>query len=239
MRDDVESWRHQRLRGALISRYASPLLENLLAHPDASFEEPGAQLIKKDVKTTLAATSFDGARYVIKRYNCTSPLHRLRLAVSTSRAEHSFWAAQQFTRIGIVTPLPVAWAQESYRGLRGRSWFVYEHTGDAIRADDLSDESDSEQIDQLLGTMIRNLVQMREHGFSHGDMKPPNYLITPTGAVMIDLDGVRQHKHAGACQQALARDVARWTRWWDENDPQPKISKKSKDLLQAAGFAID
>ena len=118
--------------------------------------------------------------------------------------------------------------QETRWGLRGRSWFVYEHTDDAIRADDLSDKSDPEQIDQLLGTMVRNLVRMREHGLSHGDMKPPNYLITASRAVMIDLDGVRQHKHAGACQQALARDVARWTRWWDQDDPQPRISKKSK-----------
>lgn len=239
MRGDVESWQYQRLQGELISRYASPLLENLLADPNASFEEPGTQIIKKDVKTTLATTSFDGARYVIKRYNCTSPLHRLRLAVSTSRARHSFWAAQQFTRIGIVTTLPVAWVQETCCGLRGRSWFIYEHTGDAIRADGLSDESDLEQIDQLLGTMVKNLVRMREHGFSHGDMKPPNYLVTCSRAVMIDLDGVRHHKHSRACQRALARDVARWTRWWDQDDPQPKISKKSKTLLQAAGFALD
>ena len=138
-----------------------------------------------------------------------------------------------------MTTLLVAWVQESSWGLRGRSWFVYEHTDDAIRADDLSDESDPEQSDQLLGTMVRNLVRMREHGFSHGDMKPPNYLITSSRAVIIDLDGVRQHKHAGACQQALARDVARWTRWWDQDDPQPGISKKSKALLQAAGFALD
>ncbi len=211
----------------------------MLAHPDAIFEQPGAQIIKQDVKTTLATTSFGGARYVIKRYNCKSPLHRLRLAFSTSRAEHSFWAAQQFTRIGIVTTLPVAWVQETSWGLRGRSWFVYEHTDDAIRADDLSDESDPEQSDQMLGTMVRNLVRMREHGFSHGDMKPPNYLITASRVVMIDLDGVRQHKHAEACQQALARDVARWTRWWDQDDPQPGIRKKSRALLQAAGFAVD
>ena len=239
MRNDIESWQSQRLNGALVARYASPLLENLLAHPDASFEEPGAQIIKSDVKTTLATTSFDGARFVIKRYNCTHSLHRLRLAVATSRAEHSFWAAQQFTEIGIATTLPVAWVQETSYGLRARSWFVYEHTDGAIRADDLNDESHPQQIEQMLRTMVENLVRMREHHFSHGDMKPPNYLVTSDRTELIDLDGVRQHKNLKACQRALARDTARWMRWWDQDNPQPRISKKSKDLLQASGFALD
>ena len=215
------------------------MLENLLAHPDASFEEPDAQIIKSDVKTTLATTSFDGARYVLKRYNCTSPLHRLRLAVSTSRAEHSFWAAQQFTGIGIATTLPVAWVQETSYGLPARSWFVYEHTDDAIRADDLNDESDPQQIEQMLSTMVKNLVRMRKHLFSHGDMKPPNYLVTSNRTVLIDLDGVRQHNDPKACQRALARDTARWMRWWVQDNPQPKISERSKNLLQASGFALD
>ena len=239
MRNDIESWQSQRLNGALVARYASPLLENLLAHPDASFEEPGAQIIKSDVKTTLATTSFDGARFVIKRYNCTHSLHRLRLAVATSRAEHSFWAAQQFTEIGIATTLPVAWVQETSYGLRARSWFVYEHTDGAIRADDLNDESHPQQIEQMLRTMVENLVRMREHHFSHGDMKPPNYLVTSDRTVLIDLDGVRQHKNLKACQRALARDTARWMRWWDQDNPQPRISERSKNLLQASGFALD
>ena len=120
-----------------------------------------------------------------------------------------------------------------------RSWFVYEHTDDAIRADDLNDESDPQQIEQMLRAMVKNLVRMREHLFSHGDMKPPNYLVTSNRTVLIDLDGVRQHKDPKACQRALARDTARWMRWWDQNNPQPKISERSKNLLQAAGFALD
>ena len=90
-----------------MSRYGSPMLQSLLSHPDRSFEEPSSELIKSDVKTTLASTSFDGARFVVKRYNCKNAWHRLRLAVSKSRAEHSFWAARQFTRIGITTTSPV------------------------------------------------------------------------------------------------------------------------------------
>ena len=155
-----------------MSRYGSPMLQSLLSHPDSSFEEPGGELIKSDVKTTLASTSFDGARFVVKRYNCKNAWHRLRLAVSKSRAEHSFWAARQFTRIGIITTSPVAWAQETSFGLRARSWFVYEHTGNSIRADALNDGSDPQQIEQMLSTMVQNLVRMRKHRLSHGDMKP-------------------------------------------------------------------
>ena len=222
-----------------MSRYGSPMLQSLLSHPDRSFEEPGGELIKSDVKTTLASTSFDGARFVVKRYNCKNAWHRLRLAVSKSRAEHSFWAARQFTRIGITTTSPVAWAQETSFGLRARSWFVYEHTGNSIRADALNDGSDPRQIEQMLRTMVQNLVRMREHRLSHGDMKPPNLLITLDKTVLLDLDGVRQHTDPKACERALAKDTARWIRWWEKNDPQPRIGERSRTLLKAAGFAVN
>ena len=222
-----------------MSRYGSPMLQSLLSHPDSSFEEPNGELIKSDVKTTLASTSFDGARFVVKRYNCKNAWHRLRLAVSKSRAEHSFWAARQFTRIGITTTSPVAWAQETSFGLRARSWFVYEHTGNSIRADALNDGSDPQQIEQMLSTMVQNLVRMRKHRLSHGDMKPPNLLITPDKTVLLDLDGVRQHTDPKACERALAKDTARWIRWWEKNDPQPRIGERSRTLLKAAGFAVN
>lgn len=212
------------------------MLHNLMSNPDRAFEEPDAELIKSDIKTTLVGTSFDGARFVIKRYNCKNVWHRLRLAISKSRAEHSFWAARLFTEFGIITTSPVAWLQETSFGLRGRSWFVYEFTGESIRADTLNDESDPRQIEQMLSTMVQNLVRMREHGFSHGDMKPPNLLLTPDRVVLLDLDGVRQHTSSNACERALARDTRRWIRWWEENDPQPRIREKSRTLLKAAGF---
>ena len=237
--EDIQPWRADRLHGAYLSRYDSPMLQNLLSDPDVAFEGPGAELMKSDVKTTLASTSFDGTRFVIKRYNCKNFWHRLRLAVSKSRAEHSFWAAQQVTGIGIITTPPVAWIQEISCGLRARSWFVYEHTGDSIRADALNDGSDPQQIEQMLSTMVENLVRMREHQFSHGDMKPPNLLITPNRTVLLDLDGVRQHKDQKTCEQALARDTTRWMRWWEQNDPQPKIGERSRTLLEAAGFAVN
>jgi len=70
-------------------------------------------------------------------------------------------------------------------------------------------------------------------------MKPPNLLITPNRTVLLDLDGVRQHKDQKTCEQALARDTTRWMRWWEQNDPQPKIGERSRTLLEAAGFAVN
>ncbi len=238
LKDDIRPWQNHGLRGAFVSRYESPLLQNLLSYPDDSFEEPDAELMKSDVKTTLASTSFDGNRFVVKRYNCKNIWHRLRLAASKSRAEHSFCVAQRLTRIGVITTPPVAWIQETSFGLRARSWFVYEYTSDSIRADALHDGSDSRQIEQMLTTFVQNLVLMRKHQLSHGDMKPPNLLITPDRTVLLDLDGVRQHKSPNTCEQALAKDTARWMRWWEQDDPQPKIEERSRTLLQAAGFAM-
>jgi len=239
LREDIRPWRADRLHGAYLSRYDSPMLQNLLSDPDVAFEGPGTELMKNDIKTTLASTSFDGTRFVIKRYNCKNFWHRLRLAISKSRADHSFSSARQLTSIGMITTPPVAWIQETMVGLRARSWFVYEHTGDSIRADALHDDSDPQQIEQMLTTMVQNLVLMRKHRLSHGDMKPPNLLITPDRVVLLDLDGLRQHRNTRACEQALAKDSARWMRWWEENDPQPKIGERSRTLLNAAGFTVN
>jgi serine/threonine-protein kinase RIO1 len=91
----------------------------------------------------------------------------------------------------------------------------------------------------MLSTMVQNLVRMRKHRLSHGDMKPPNLLITPDRTVLLDLDGVRQHTDPKACERALAKDTARWIRWWEKNDPQPRIGERSRTLLKAAGFAVN
>jgi len=79
---------------------------------------------------------------------------------------------------------------------------------------------------------------MREHLLSHGDMKPSNILVTSDEVVLLDLDAMRQHRSLLKCEKALAKDVARWMRWWRTDRPQPGICDKAQTLLIRAGFQV-
>ena len=88
--DDVSEWQHGSLCGHFFSRHRSPLLEHLLKYPDAPFLVADACILKADIKTALALTSFDGKQFVVKRYNVANIFHRTRLTFQISRAENNF-----------------------------------------------------------------------------------------------------------------------------------------------------
>ena len=236
--EDVSEWQHGNLCGHFFSRHHSPLLEHLLKYPDAPFLDADACILKADRKTALALTSFDGKQFVVKRYNVANIFHRIRLAFQSSRAKKNFAFAKLLGEIGVPSIQPVAWVQERVHGLRARSWFIYEHIDDEMSACSLTDQSDVNVIDHALSQMAQNLMVMRTHRISHGDMKPPNLLHTRNGAVLIDLDAMRQHKSQHQYDRALAKDISRWMRWWRSDNPQPMISQKSEKMLKDAGFQV-
>ncbi len=235
----IQTWRGNGLRAQFLSRYDSPMLRALLTNPDGAFTEPAAELLKTDIKTTLCATSFDGGRFVIKRYNIKNAWHRLRQAFRLSRAQNCWAFAQQLADLGIATAPAVAWVQEYQVGLRGRSWFICEHIENGARGDTLHDDADAEQVEQVLQAVTRIFVLMRQNQLSHGDMKPPNILLTPNQTVLLDLDAMRYHSSPVACERALAVDIARWVQWWRKDQPEPGISARMRTLLQEAGFVVD
>ena len=236
--DDVSEWQHGSLCGHFFSRHRSPLLEHLLKYPDAPFLVADACILKADIKTALALTSFDGKQFVVKRYNVANIFHRTRLTFQISRAENNFAFAKRLGEIGVPSIQPVAWVQERVHGLRARSWFIYEHINDEISTSALTDQSDVNVIDHALYQMTQNLVVLHKNRLSHGDMKPPNLLQTREGAVLIDLDAMRQHKSQRQCDRAIAKDVSRWIRWWRSDNPQPMIAQKSEKMLKNAGFEV-
>ena len=236
--EDVSEWQHGNLCGHFFSRHHSPLLEHLLKYPDTPFSVADACILKTDIKTALALTSFDGKQFVVKRYNVAHIFHRIRLAFQSSRAKNNFAFARLLSEIGVPSIQPVAWVQERIYGLRARSWFIYEHIDEEMSAYPLTDQSDVNVIDHALYQMTQNLVAMRNHRLSHGDMKPPNLLHTRDRVVLIDLDAMRQHKSQRQCDRALAKDISRWMRWWRSDNPQPMISQKSEKILKNAGFEV-
>lgn len=236
--DRAQTFHSKGLKAHFLSRYDSPMLRTLLLNPDAAFAEPDVELLKTDIKTTLCTTSFDGNRFVIKRYNIKNTWHRLRQAVRPPRAKNCWVFAGLLSDIGIITARPVAWAQERQAGFWGKSWFVCEHIPNGARGDTLNDRSDPVLMERTLQDVTRLFVLMRQNQLSHGDMKPPNILMTPDQTVLLDLDAMRHHSSQTACERALAADVARWMQWWRKDQPEKTISVRMETLLTQAGFSV-
>jgi len=238
LRNDLLEKNTGSLEAQYLSSYASPLLDRLLEGPDQAFDGAGHEVLKADAKTALARTSFDGHSFVVKRYPVKNLWHRIRLFFKPSRAQKNFLFARRLAEIGIRTIRPVAWIQERTFGLRARSWLVYEHVDDSICADTLTDQSNQETVNRVIEAVVRNLSLMKDHLLSHGDMKPSNLLITPHEIVLIDLDAMKSHTTPAECEKGIAKDIARWMRWWRADRPQPGIAHRSESLLRDAGFTL-
>jgi len=236
--DRAQTLHAKGLKAHFLSRYDSPMLRALLLNPDAAFAEPDVELLKTDIKTTLCTTSFDGNCFVIKRYNIKNTWHRLRQAVRSPRAKNCWVFARLLSDIGIITARPVAWAQESQAGFRGKSWFVCEHLPNGARGDTLNDHSDPVLMERTLRDVTRFFILMRQNQLSHGDMKPPNILMTPDQTVLLDLDAMRHHTSQVACERALTADIGRWMQWWRKDQPERVISARMETLLAQAGFSV-
>lgn len=236
--DQIKTVQTHSLRACYFERYNSPLLQNLLSDPDKAFLESKNNLLKSDVKTTLAKTSLDGKNFVIKRYNIKDSLHQIRQAIRPARARNCWDFSKFISNLGISTTPPVAWIQEYQAGFRSRSWFISEYIENGIRGDYVRNPDDEDYIEQMLQAITEIFIIMRKHFLSHGDMKPPNILITPASTVLLDLDAMKHHKNHKSLNKALRTDLKRWMQWWSIDQPNPSIKKRSEELLKKAGFEL-
>jgi tRNA A-37 threonylcarbamoyl transferase component Bud32 len=63
---------------------------------------------------------------------------------------------------------------------------------------------------------------LRAHGIVHGDTKATNFLHTPAGLQVLDLDAMRQEPDARRFRRASASDLQRFARNFAEHPAQHK-----------------
>lgn len=210
---------------------ASPHLDALLRDPDAAIA--GGHTLKAGNTATVTHVQCGGRELVIKRFNIRGFMHRIRRALSRSRAEHDWEAAIALRFFGIPTPAPVAAIIERFGPLRGRGFFVSEYVhGNAA--------------DTLLATSTLNagLAAAFTHTFSrllaarivHGDLKATNLLLAASGIQMLDLDAVRRPRGARAFRDGWQRDIARFLRNFDDNPP---LRSEFAQLISGLSTAVD
>ncbi len=194
--------------------YDSCALQQFLQDPDAFIDAADATVLKSDATSTVACISFDGRKYVAKRYNTRGLWHVCKRAFRRTRAEHSWCAALQLARAGIDTPRPVAVVERRLGPLRGRAYYLTEHVDGELCSTYLRRQCP--QRDAIVDVVATTFARLQRHRLSHGDMKATNLIVSDGRLYLLDLDAARAHRTAAGHARALMRDKRRFLANWDD-----------------------
>jgi len=210
---------------------ASPLLDVLLRDPDAAIA--AGHTLKAGNTATVTRVRCGDRDLVIKRFNIRGFTHRIRRALSRSRAEHDWEAAVMLRFFGVPTPAPVAVIIERLGPLRGRGFFLSEHVHGS-GADTLREASTLDA--GLAAAFTHTFSRLLAAGVVHGDLKATNLLLAANAIQVLDLDAVRRPRRAHAFRHGWQRDVARFLRNFDGNPP---LRADFAELLAGLSTAVD
>ena len=149
-----------------------------------------------------------GASWFVKRYSY-SGLRRLAARLGRERARRNYVISMAWQAAGIPVPQPLACLVAPGTAT---SWFVCEALDGAIDMHELTrhgqPEADAVQR-QILFTGLQLLARVHQAGWSHGDAKWANFILSADYQQiwLVDLDAARRCK-LGSRRQA--RDLARF-----------------------------
>ena len=204
-------------------KYDSAQLKALMANPDAAIAR--GEVLKKGNTATIALVEGPAGPLVIKRYNIKGYKHLVSRLFRKSRAWISWANTFRLEFLGISTLKPVALIEERFGPLRGRAYFITEFV-EGKDATSLVDQDDPKAVSSI----VEILNGMSEAGVSHGDLKASNFLLTDQGAVLLDLDSMKEHNQVAVQARAQAKDRERFMRNWAT---APILEKRFADLLQS------
>lgn len=200
--------------------YDSMEFRHLLKNPDVYINHPNAQFLKKGGSSTVVKVVIDEKPFVIKRYNYKDIWQWLRRMLSMSRAKRSWRISQQFYSSGLLTPMPVAFIENHFMGLLGKSYFIMEY----VEGLHLSDyfklhknniiQCERMVVDSL--ALLRNMLKLR---ITQGDLKMTNILVYKEKPYIIDFDGAKEHIYTFRLHRAFKNELKRFFKNW-ENHPE-------------------
>lgn len=191
-------------------RAEEALLAPLVADPDR-WLEAGTPL-KRGGTATVAVVEHGGRRLVIKRYNIKGAGHALSRAWRPSRAWQSWLSGHRLRFLGIGTPAPLALIEQRLGPLRRQAWLITDYCDGQTLASRF--EADRPPAAEDVAAVRRLFQQLAAAKLSHGDLKANNLIFNDGQIALIDLDAMRQHRHAGAFRRAHTRDRDRFLRNW-------------------------
>jgi tRNA A-37 threonylcarbamoyl transferase component Bud32 len=171
------------------------------------------RILKNGRTSFVSHTTLGGCDVVIKRYNHKGLLHSLRHTLRGSRAKRSWSNANRLRLLGIPTPRPLAYIDESRGPVLWRSYFVTEFVNAPRLSQLLQDRRVAESSKQESGRQVLEILgRLEDHHITHGDLKHSNILIGTDGPVLTDLDAMRVHRLRWTNGHRRSRDMARFRR---------------------------
>lgn len=196
--------------------YETPEFEQVLRNPDAIFGDNNTEILKSGRSATVAKIKINDKTLVIKRYNVKGFLHWLRRCLRESRAANSWRLGHCLRLFEIKTSKPIAFIENRFLGLRSKSYLIMEyidgsHIGEYF-SQNRSDETKVTKMAERVVVLLKNLLSLR---MTHGDLKMTNILIENDTPVLIDLDGMTEHKSYFGLKRAWHQEVKRFMRNWE------------------------
>ena len=216
---------------------AAPELLQALKNPEVAIAAQTSDILKEGRSSTVVQVMLDGRSLVLKRYNMKNAIHHLRRAFRPTRAIKNWRLAHLLRMVGVPVPKPVAVLEKQFLGLRGRSYYFCEFV-DGVNAGEFFAHANLDNymalsVAQEMIQVIENLAKLK---MTHGDLKATNILISKQKPVLIDLDGMREHKTKLGLKYALQQDVERFMRNWAA---LPSIAKMFELLIEEMYRRLD
>ena len=233
---------------AVARAHDGPELRALLDRPDDWLERPACRRLKTGKTCTIGVVTAGARRIVIKRYNVKGFWHGLKIALRRSRAVRSWCNAHLLRMYGIATARPLAVLERRFGPLRRQAYFFAEWV-DGPAADELfADASVADEVRREVAERLAKLLhKLYLLGIEHGDLKADNLKIVDRGAWLLDLDALRQYRHArsGRYRRRHARDLRRFLQNWQDAPPVRALLESAlrrvygpDPVLRRAGLSI-
>ncbi|MFP6805932.1 MAG: lipopolysaccharide kinase InaA family protein [Pseudomonadales bacterium] len=198
-------------------------LAALMADPDHYID--AGTILKNGNTATVALVELSDRSMVVKRYNVKNPWHGLRRAFRRSRARQSWGNAHRMEFLGIPALRPIAMIEKRIGPITSTAYLITEFIEGPDALDCLKDMENPNGELESLTDILRQLIAVQ---ISHGDLKATNFLMAEDGPVLIDLDGMTEHRTEESFKAAFGRDLSRFMENWED---YPKIRSEFSSLL--------
>lgn len=202
--------------------YDTPGIKDLLSHIDAAFTHP-LKILKNDPTSTVILVEIEGVLRVIKRTNTRHWTQVLRRWFSRSRGEKNWHNAQVLYQRGIKTFEPIAYIEERWGPLKGRSYFVSSYVDGMLAFDFFMNHNYASGWDEAAQNIAALIQGLATHRISHGDLNLSNIILVNKQPWLIDLDCMRCHRFGWSFKLAARREWQRFHKNWQDvltSDPK-------------------
>lgn len=149
--------------------------------------------VAKPARNAIKAFELNGERVTVKRFKVPNAINRLVYRfIRKSKAERSFTYANTLLDLGIGTPQPIAYFEETSAVSFLKSYYVCAYVDADFTFRELINDASIPDVDQILREFTKFTFQLHENKVLFKDHSPGNTLIkrTPNGIefYLVDLN---------------------------------------------------